>query len=526
MNKKDLWLGSFIAGGLLAGTSLYFARTASKEPAPSHSWHDDIDAYIQEQARRLNLPGVSLAIVDGDRVVHRHCFSRKAGLPGSRGSPVEMPLSPHTPFAIGSLTKSFTALAVMQLLEAGKVYLDTSVTDYLPWLRAVLPGSSRPTPRFGSRAPQLDVSDSITVRHLLNQTSGLPLLPGWQQTADFDDRPNAILRQAQALSPFRLNHPPGAAFEYTNLNFNLLGLIIEAVSGETYADYVHRHIFEPLGMRHSHTSKAAALRDGMAPGHQSWFGIPVPAPDLPMPAGSLPSGQLISSAEDMCHYLIAHLNGGRFGEQQILSPAGMAQLLYPAAETSMLDGEKGWYGMGWYVEERDQVKILSHTGLVPDYFACMALLPEQKKGFVLLVNVDHFTMQITMSEVGAGLANLLARKPPKPLQLGAIPWVQRGLLLIPILQFVDVIATLRLLRRWQHDPHSRPGRGRLWALHLLLPLVPNLLAALTLLPALSKIRGFLWLFAPDFSWIGRICGSFASLWMLVRTGLVFRSLKR
>jgi CubicO group peptidase (beta-lactamase class C family) len=525
MNTKKLLFGSLLVGGLWAGIRLLFARVASKERTSNGSAYDDIDVYIQEQARRLNLPGLSLAIVEGNRIVHLRGFGRAC--PGG-----EAP-APQTPFPIGSTTKSFTALAIMQLVEAGKVALDAPVARYLPWFRAApprgraaLPGFRRRSGLENERGPEYNLGAGVTVRHLLNQTSGLPLLPGWEQLSDFDRHPDAALRQARSMSPFKLNHPPGEAFEYSNLNYNLLGLIVETVSGEAYADYVQRHIFEPLGMHHSYTEKAAALRDGMATGHQSWFGFPLAAPDLPMPSGSLPSGQIISCAEDMSHYLIAHLNGGRFEEAQILSPAGIVELHSPGVETSMLDGEKGWYGMGWYIEDRNQVKIVSHSGLVPDFFAYMALLPEQKKGLVLLVNIDHFTMQITMSEVCSGIAGLLAGNPPAPLQLASIPWVQRGLLLIPILQIVDVIATLGLLRRWRRDPQSRPGGGRLWGMHILLPLIPNLLTALTLIPALSKIRGFMMLFAPDFTWIGRICGGFASLWMIVRTGLVLRAWRK
>ena len=77
---------------------------------------------------------------------------------------------------------------------------------------------------------------------------------------------------------------------------------------------IQNHIFNPLEMSHSYTSKAAAKQNGLAMGHRHWFSLPFPAPDLPIPRGSLPSGQLISCAEDMAHYLIAHLNGGRYGE--------------------------------------------------------------------------------------------------------------------------------------------------------------------------------------------------------------------
>ena len=128
-----------------------------------------------------------------------------------------------------------------------------------------MPRCSATCPGSGWQTPQ--ASAQITVRHLLNQTSGLPLLPGWEVLADFDDRPGATERQVRALSTLKLTRPVGAKFEYSNLNYNLLGLIIEAASGESYADYIQNHIFDPLGMRHSYTSKAAAKQNGLAVGH-------------------------------------------------------------------------------------------------------------------------------------------------------------------------------------------------------------------------------------------------------------------
>lgn len=100
------------------------------------------------------------------------------------------------------------------------------------------------------------------------------------------------------------------------MNYNLLGLVIEAASGETYEDYVRFHIFEPLEMTNTYTSKADAQAGGLAAGHQFWFGIPVVSQDLPVPVGSLAAGQIISSTEDMAHLLITHLNDGRYGGAQ------------------------------------------------------------------------------------------------------------------------------------------------------------------------------------------------------------------
>jgi CubicO group peptidase (beta-lactamase class C family) len=508
MSTMRLLLQLLAVGGALAlalgsfGVKRISAKPVSGGASQSASL-EEIDAYIEQQMARLNIPGAAFAIVEGDKIVHLRGFGQAR--PGGELS------SPQTPFFIGSTTKSFTALAVMQLVEAGKIDLDAPVQRYLSWFRVADPQASA----------------QMTVRHLLNQTSGLPLNPGWQLLADFDDRPDATERQARALATLALNRPAGAAFEYSNLNYNLLGLIVEAASGETYTAYIQNHIFAPLEMRHSYTSQAEAKRNGLAVGHRHWFTSPIAVPDLPLPRGSLPSGQLISSSEDMAHYLIAHLNGGRYGNLQILSPAGIAELHHGAAEASEMGVPLGQYGMGWYIQNIAQTKISWHTGVVPDFFAYMALLPEQKKGVVILFNAYHFLMTPVLTEVGTGVAMLLAGQQPAPSQFAFIPWALRGLLLIPVLQIVGVAATLRLLRRWRQDPNSRPSHGRKWGLHILLPLIPNLsLVAIPIFLQASGLLRFLLLFMPDLSWLALICGGFAGIWTFLRTGLILRTLRK
>jgi hypothetical protein len=156
----------------------------------------------------------------------------------------------------------------------------------------------------------------------------------------------------------------------------------------------------------------------------------------------------------------------------------------------------------------------------------MALVPEQKKGMILLFNANHAMMKITYDEVGLGAAERLAGEIPGPSRFGAAPWAMRGMLLIPILQIAGVAATLRRLRRWRADQALRPTRGRMWRQHILLPLIPNLLTALTLVPMLGKMRGFLRLFMPDFSGIALICGSFAVVWTFLRSGLILLTLRK
>jgi CubicO group peptidase (beta-lactamase class C family) len=342
--------------------------------------------------------------------------------------------------------------------------------------------------------------------------------------ADFDNRPGAAERRVRALSTLKLTRPVGSKFEYCNTNYNVLGLIVEAASGEHYSDYIQGHIFKPLDMSCSYTSKAAAQQNGLAVGHRYWFGHPVPASNLSIPVSSLPSGQLISCAEDMAHYLIANLNGGCYGGMQILSQAGIDELHRPAAEWREMGFLIGYYGMGWVNEGTGASRIVSHGGTVPDFGAFMALVPEQKRGILLLFNANHAMMKITLDEVGMQAAQRLAGEPPSKPVSGAAPWAMRGMLLIPMLQIAGVAATLRLVSRWRADPALRPSRGRMWRQHILLPLIPNLgLAAILLNLRSSGLIRFLHLFAPDLSWTARIGGSFAGIWAILRTGLVLQA---
>jgi len=501
MSIKKFLFPFVLVCAVLALIRRAFARPKSEILVTDDASHHAIDAYLEEKMHRLNIPGVSLAIVEGDRIVHMRGFGRAH--PGG-----EAP-TPQTPFFIGSLTKSFTALAVMQLVEAGKVELDAPVQHYLPWFRVADPQASA----------------RMTVRHLLNQTSSLPYFTQ-MELADFDDRPDATERQVRSLSTLRLTRPVGTKFHYSNTNYNVLGLIVEVASGESYSDYIQKYIFDPLEMRHSYTSKAAAQQDNLAMGYRYWFGHPLPAPNLSIPAGSLPSGWLISSAEDMAHYLIAQLNGGRYDGAQILSEAGIAELHHGAAEWREMGILVGYYGMGWVSQEVGKSRIVSHSGTVPDFGAVMALVPEQRKGIILLFNANHAMMKLTLDEVGLDAAKLLAGEHLSPSVLDAAPWAMRGMLLIPILQIASVAATLGWLRRWQRDPATRPGRGRMWRQHILLPLIPNLLAALTLIPMLGKLRGWIRLFMPDFSYLAPICGGFALVWSFLHTGLILRALRK
>jgi CubicO group peptidase (beta-lactamase class C family) len=164
---------------------------------------------------------------------------------------------------------------------------------------------------------------------------------------------------------------------------------------------------------------------------------------MPIPHGSLASGQLASCAEDMAHYMIVLLNGGRYGDVQVLSGAAINELHRGVADFEAMGQSMGQYGMGWFVDEIGRTKLVWHSGTNPDFAAYMALLPEQKKGVVLLFNASHHWMNPVLSDFGGGVTALLAGAQPSPVpSVGMIPWMLRGLLLIPVLQTVGVVASL------------------------------------------------------------------------------------
>src|SRR5205085_1012858 len=137
----------------------------------------------------------------------------------------------------------------------------------------------------------------------------------------------------------------------------VLSLLVQTVSGQSFGQYVQDHIFASLQMKYSFVDQNAAQRNGMAQGYRWWFGVPIAA-TLPYPRDALGASFIISSAEDMTHYLIAQLNNGTYGQASILSPDGIAELHRPVAPVGTGDR----YAMGWVVGTRDGETVIWHGG--------------------------------------------------------------------------------------------------------------------------------------------------------------------
>jgi CubicO group peptidase (beta-lactamase class C family) len=245
--ERTLTIDNALVAALFACASLLGSPTAATD-VPNF---EAIDTYVDAERRAMRIPGLALGIVGDEGVTHVAGF----GSADSEGRPV----TADTPFILGSTSKSFTALAAMQLVEAGRVELDAPVQRYLPWFRVA----------------DADASARITVRQLLNQTSGLSTAAGRATLTDFSAAPDALEQRVRRLRDVALTTPVGTTYQYSNCNYQALGLIVQQVSGDPFEAYLASHIFTPLGMQHTFTSKEDARGYGLATGHRAWFDRPI-----------------------------------------------------------------------------------------------------------------------------------------------------------------------------------------------------------------------------------------------------------
>jgi CubicO group peptidase (beta-lactamase class C family) len=469
------------------------ARHKDTNAAPDFA---QIDAYVHAQMEDARIPGLALAITHGDQVAHLHGF----GAADAMGRAV----TPQTPFLLGSTTKSFTALAIMQLVEAGKIELDAPVQRYLPWFRVADPAASA----------------HITVRHLLTQVSGLSTSVGLQMFTDSpDETPEQYVRSLRTVT---LTKPVGATFQYSNANYAILGLIVQVVSGTSFETYLQQHVLNPLQMKQSFVSLEQAKRAGLAQGHRSWFGFPVPI-DLPLHPAAFAAGFLISSAEDMAHYLIAQSNGGRYNSVSVLSPQGIDAMhtFAPGAE----------YAMGWSQFSQNGEALLYHNGDTLNSHSEMFIAPSQQWGVMLLLNEGDgigavSPLVIYRTAIGTQILRMLEGQPLAPASWSTNT---KYLILDGILAllFAVVLVNGVLLPRW-YKRFQEPMRYR--GVRVGVRLLGELLLPLPILIGLPALSGYSWPFillaVPDLGWWMLVTASLLLVTGVLRGALVYSTLRQ
>ena len=482
-------------GAVVLGAAYFVSKPGSDKPAVNGAdvgpGYAEVESFVQDEMAAQRVPGLALGIVEGNRIAYIRGF----GKADDSGRAV----TPQTPFIIGSVAKSFTALAIMQLVEANKIELDAPVQRYLPWFRVA----------------DEKASAEITVRHLLNHTSGISTKTGRSYQGNDDTSDSALEKAVRKLKSAELTAPVGSKHQYSTINYSVLGLIVQTVAGQSYESYVQAKIFDPLQMRGSYTSEAAAQPAGLATGYNYWFGRPRAA-DLAYNRSILPAGYLISSAEDMTHYLVSQLNGGRYRGTSVLSPAGTSELHRPAVPTPAEDTS---YGMGWFVGPLNDIPVIHHQGETFNYHSNVVLIPQSRKAVVVLMNAENSLDLFTtgrMGTIAAGVTSLVeGQEPPSPPSNVASFIVYGALFALLVLQARGIVRSVVALRR------GRVRRGRIgpwwrigfslvlsviWALFVFV-LVPKQLG----LPLPILADGF-----PDIVYLLIISALVALIWAVVK----------
>ena len=375
---------------ILCNTQLAYAKSEAKEETNTYS---DIDTYLQTCVKNAHIPSLSVIIVDKNKVL----FSESYG--DCENS--------DTPFLLGSVSKSFTAVCIMQLAEQKKIDLSANISTYLP-----------------------DATDGekITVSQLLNHTSGLG--------------------EYQTLGDYKIINEQGIHI-YANVNYSLLGEIIEAVSGQSYNDYIVENVFYPLQLSHTAATLGESKKNGLIDGYTNYWGAHIKnRHKYPLSENSwitVPAGYISASTNDLGKYLQMYLNG----ENGIISKQSIDTMFY--GDTVYVDGDiPFWYGYGWAtVREPISEPVLRHSGLVETGTSCIFILPEKDIAIAIVSNVnDYFVTNNMMDSLGWGMVLMLLDNPPNEIASNAylMSHIQIDLIMMAIL--ATAILSLCLLPKY------------------------------------------------------------------------------
>jgi CubicO group peptidase (beta-lactamase class C family) len=299
---------------------------ASTQAAAMQPWLAQLDQYIARHMRETGAPGLTLALANRDGLLRVSTYGfadTKAGLH----------VVPETMFEIGSISKSFVSLALLQLREEGKLDLNKPVVEYLPWLKI--------DSKF----------DPITTHHILSHTAGLPGVP--------------LLLDAM-LSDLWTGYTPGKQFLYSNTGYNILGFLLEAIDKRPFADSIRTRLFEPMGMSDSSPVITNDTRQKMAVGYVPMnqtgpyplHGTLAEAEWLEM---DMAAGSIASTPADMSKYIRMLVNHGALPKGRLISEETFNLFIKPAIK-SPFRGEDASYGYGLWVSDIEGHTRLRHTG--------------------------------------------------------------------------------------------------------------------------------------------------------------------
>ena len=329
-----------------------------------------IEKFIEEDMNEGKIPGLSVTIVKDDKTIYQKGF-------GYSDVEEKKPVNSESLFEIGSNSKAFTALGILSLEKSGQINLNDEVTKYIPWLKVKYKGKEV----------------SITIQQLLNHSSGIPFKSIDKVPVSNED--NALEETVKTLVGIELDSKPGNNFQYATINYDVLGLIIEKVTGMSYEKYMKENVLNLLGLNNTYLDKNEIANKDMTKGYKFGF-LKAELYEAPVYRGNKPAGYIISNAEDMAKWLkiqMDTMNELKF-DKDIIKKSHEAS---PAA-MPVSDGE--FYDSGWFIYSGGKVL---HGGNNPNYSSFITFNTKNKVGVVVLSNINSNYV----GNIGVGINRIL-----------------------------------------------------------------------------------------------------------------------
>ena len=333
----------------------------------------EVRAHIEQLVAGGEVPSMAVAVARDGEIIWKEGF----GLADRENN---IPATEHTTYALASISKSITATGLMILVERGLVNLDNSINDYL--------GEVKLQARVG------DVEDA-TVRRIASHTAGLPLHA--QHYYDNDPYQTPLIEETIRRYGYLVT-APGERYQYSNLGYGLLGLVISSVSGQSYADFMRMEVFVPLGMNHTSVHIGPGLEEAQSVKYTP-EGLVVPPCDSDSPGASA----IYSSAHDLIRFAIFHLKNDLPDQKAIISGAAIDEMQRPGPETGPMkewEHEGSGYGIGWFIGVTEEgLRGVYHNGGTVGVSTDLTLVPEEGLAVTVLSNTHSQWPDVIQIEI-------------------------------------------------------------------------------------------------------------------------------
>ncbi|TCP67312.1 cyclic peptide export ABC transporter [Baia soyae] len=348
---------------------------ASAQQELLHTTVEDVEKFINDQKEAGKIPGLAIVVTQGDKTLYQKGV-------GYANVDQQKKIERNTLFEIGSTSKAFTAQALFQLEEKGLVRFDDPITKYIPWLTMMYQGKPA----------------QITVEQFLHHTSGVPFKTIGQIASSTSD--DALEKTVRKLVGVELTNRPGEKFEYATINYDVLGYVIQRVSGLSFEEYMKKNVFPELGLKDTYIQGNVPL-DRMATGYKAGFTRALEY-KAPLFRGNYPAGYVVSSIEDIEQWLKVQMGSVKVNEEiskRITRSHEPDRKVAPD-----LDGSS--YAAGWSVYQNGDGGQIAHSGNNPNFSSYFAFRPKDQLGVAVLANMNSDYTAV----IGQGIMNMMNEK--------------------------------------------------------------------------------------------------------------------